>query len=202
MYNSYRVSRTGRTIQRRKVDTGTVIDPSKVQAYMEYLLNNGYVQLPRPLPAPDGTYLLVPDADIDVSHLLSKKVYADEFIASVLSTQNIFLTGTETVYIKLETKIDIDPNTNWDIFIGNAYNDSSQFIQYNIWDSQGILGPFVFLFVFCNGQYSITLLNAVVSQPDLQFAASYDTRTFLEITDTNGKVFVNPKVTLVSVGSE
>ena len=46
MYNSRYVSRTGRTIQRRKVDTGITIDPTKVNAYMEYLLNNGYVQLP------------------------------------------------------------------------------------------------------------------------------------------------------------
>ena len=104
MYNSRRVSRTGRTLQRRKVDTGMTIDPNKVKAYMEYLLNNGYVQLPQPAPSPDGTYLLVPNADLDVSHLMDYQIYAEHFITSVLSTQNIFLNGSETVYMELDIR--------------------------------------------------------------------------------------------------
>lgn len=204
MYNSRRVSRTGRTIQRRKVDTGITIDPTKVRAYMEYLLHNGYVQLPQPAPSPDGTYLLVPNADLDVSHLLSSTVYADEFIASVLAIYNIFLTGTETVYITLETRIDIDsPTSSPEIVISNYLTGSSSLAtNLDIRFERDSFGPVVFLFVFCNGRYSITLrrLNGLSEVSGVSLRDISSTRTFLKIEDSDSRVFVNPKVTLVSGG--
>ena len=85
MYNSRRLSRATRTLQRRKVDTGIAIDPSKVRAYMEYLLNNGYVQLPQPIPT-DGIYFFTPNLNLNVSDYISEKVYAEDLMTSVLST--------------------------------------------------------------------------------------------------------------------
>nr|AIY31255.1 hypothetical protein [Dromedary stool-associated circular ssDNA virus] len=206
MYNSRRVSRTGRTIQRRKVDTGITIDPTKVRAYLEYLLNNGYVQLPQPAPSPDGTYLLVPNADLDVSHLMSNRIYADEFIASVLAIYNIFLTGTETVYMTLETYLDIDqPTTSSEMQIVNYLTGSHNLItNYNFSFENPRTGPVVFLFVFCNGRYSITLqhLNGLSYVSGVDLSSNSVTRTSLGIDDSDSSVFIDPKVTLVSVGSE
>lgn len=205
MYNSRRVSRTGRTIQRRKVDTGITIDPTKVRAYMEYLLHNGYVQLPQPAPSPDGTYLLVPNADLDVSHLLSSTVYADEFIASVLAIYNIFLKGTETVYMKLETELDIDNESGYVLKIINAdpsKNYNKGFSLDPVYSS--FTKSFVFIFIFCNGLYSIALqsFNGQVNEFTGSFTEAQSKRTFLKIDDNDSTTFVNPKVTLVSVGSE
>lgn len=206
MYNSRRVSRTGRTIQRRKVDTGITIDPTKVRAYMEYLLNNGYVQLPQPAPSPDGTYLLVPNADLDVSHLMRQVTYADTFIQSVLSAQNIFLTGTETVYMILETRLDLDnaAPTGSEFSIVNYINNSSESLEFYITRADDNAGPFVFLYTFCNGQYSISLLHAgnASSYTTMKFDSSSQTRTKISIFDHDSRIYINPKVTLISVGSE
>lgn len=204
MYNSRRVSRTGRTIQRRKVDTGITIDPTKVRAYMEYLLHNGYVQLPQPAPSPDGTYLLVPNADLDVSHLLSSTVYADEFIASVLAIYNIFLKGTETVYMKLETTLDLDVEPGYVLKIINADPSNNYNKGFSLDPRFDYTGSFVFIFIFCNGLYSIALqsFNGQVTAFTCSFTEAQSRRTFLKIDDNDSTTFVNPKVTLVSVGSE
>lgn len=204
MYNSRRLSRSTRTLQRRKVDTGITIDPTKVQAYKNYLLNNGYVQLPRPpCPPPDGTYLFTSNADYDVSHLVSQTIYADEFIASVLSTQNISLTGTETVCIALETRIDIDsPTTSDEIVIANAWNNDCYSFDLNFNSANPNAGPFIFLFVYCNGQYSIipTYMNIVLSSVSVSLSSPSLKRTRLMIADSDSLHFINPKVTIVTVG--
>lgn len=49
-YNKNYFSRKGRTFIPKPVDPGFTIDPSKVEAYKEYCLNNGLIKFPPPIP--------------------------------------------------------------------------------------------------------------------------------------------------------
>ena len=156
MYNSRRVSRTGRTIQRRKVDTGITIDPTKVKAYAEYLLNNGYVQLPRPAPSPDGTYIFMPNLSLNVQNLMSTQIFAEDFIESVLSSQNIFLNGNETVYMELQTTLS---GANIDDYLLDIFNQASTTTPFITRISYGPVQSITLniAFIYCSGRYSIVL---------------------------------------------
>lgn len=55
-YNRNYFSRKGRTFIPKPLDPGFTIDPSKVEAYKEYCLNNGLITFPPPIsPTIDGT---------------------------------------------------------------------------------------------------------------------------------------------------
>ena len=164
MYNSRRLSRATRTLQRRKVDTGIAIDPSKVRAYMEYLLNNGYVQLPQPIPT-DGIYFFTPNLNLNVSDYMYEKVYAEDLMTSVLSTQNISLTGSETVYMIVHMNIKF-PSENFNSII-DVYNkpiagprDVLKY-QYNIQSGSELTSLILdVVFICCSGRYSIVILGS------------------------------------------
>lgn len=49
-YNRNYFSRKGRTFIPKPLDPGFTIDPSKVEAYKEYCLNNGLIKFPPPIP--------------------------------------------------------------------------------------------------------------------------------------------------------
>ena len=60
MYNDSYYSRRGRTIERKKIDNGQVINPNLVPVYYNYLKDNGMFPRPPTPPAPpvhvdDGT---------------------------------------------------------------------------------------------------------------------------------------------------
>lgn len=205
MYNSRRVSRTGRTIQRRKVDTGIAIDPSKVRAYMEYLLNNGYVQLPRPAPSPDGTYIFMPNLSLNVQNLMSKQIFAEDFMESVLSSQNIFLNGNETVYMELQTTISILAGM-YSLNIFNQATTTAPFItsiSYN--GAQSI--TLNIAFIYCSGRYSIVLRGSTfpnfdyidVGKSSNQPASS--TRSYIAF-GPSGVSLSNSVVTIITIGQD
>ena len=55
-YNRNYFSRRGRQFIPKPIDPGFTIDPSKVEAYKEYCLNNGLIKFPPPVPPTiDGT---------------------------------------------------------------------------------------------------------------------------------------------------
>lgn len=208
MYNSRYLSRSTRTLQRRKVDTGITIDPTKVQAYKNYLLNNGYVQLPRPpcppVPPPDGTYLFTSNADYNVSNLMSQQLYADDFISSVLSTQNISLTGTETVYIELQTSFTVATGYICKIIIA-VPSSASKFDAIEYASNRTSLS-LTLAFIYCNGQYSIVLRqwdSALNDPPAIANRPTSETRSFVYFgVGTSSATFGPSKVTTVAVGIE
>lgn len=159
MYNSRYVSRTGRTLHRRKVDTGIAIDPSKVEAYRDYLLNNGYVQLPQPTPpapSPDGSYTIMPSPSIDVEHLVSTQIFAEDFITSVLSSQGIFLNGNETVYMELQTTVSRPKSSQIVLDIFNQAPTTAPFITTITFNPDSTTNTtFNIAFIYCSGRYSI-----------------------------------------------
>ena len=64
MYNDSYYSRRGRTIERKKIDNGQVINPNLVPVYYNYLKDNGMFPRPPTPPAPpvhvdDGTCIAV-----------------------------------------------------------------------------------------------------------------------------------------------
>ena len=214
MYNSRRLSRATRTLQRRKVDTGIAIDPSKVRAYMEYLLNNGYVQLPQPIPT-DGIYFFTPNLNLNVSDYISEKVYAEDLMTSVLSTQNISLTGSETVYMIVHMNIKF-PSENFNSII-DVYNkpiagprDVLKY-QYNIQSGSELTSLILdVVFICCSGRYSIVILGSnsssslstVISKYSSE--ASTSQRTYFGYWPSTGYFDTSnpPKVTLLSIGRE
>ena len=50
MYNDSYYSRRGRTIERKKVDSGQVINPRLIPIYYNYLKDNGLFPAPPPAP--------------------------------------------------------------------------------------------------------------------------------------------------------
>lgn len=207
MYNSRRVSRTGRTIQRRKVDTGITIDPTRVRAYMEYLLNNGYVQLPRPPPSPDGTYIFMPNLSLNVQNLVSTQIFAEDFVESVLSSQNIFLNGNETVYMELQTTLSLS-NAYRSLDIFNQASTASPFITRIAFDPDGT-NPVTLniAFIYCSGRYSIVLRGSTfepfgllgVSKSSNQPASS--TRSYIAFGPSSVRLS-NSVVTIITIGQD
>lgn len=209
MYNSRRLSRSSRTLQRRKVDTGTVIDPSKVQAYLEYLLNNGYVQLPQPAPSPDGSYLFVANPDLPVPHLMSNQIIAQNFIASVLSTQNIYLNGSETVYMELQTTLNYPNDTSFTISIYNTSISSAKYITDIKFSPYYISSnTLTIAFIYCNGRYSIVLRGTSMPDPDgIEIDKNVNvpdpnTKTYIAFSPSASITFGTSKVTIATVGRE
>ena len=206
MYNSRRVSRTGRTIQRRKVDTGITIDPTKVKAYAEYLLNNGYVQLPRPAPSPDGTYIFMPNLSLNVQNLMSTQIFAEDFIESVLSSQNIFLNGNETVYMELQTTLS---GANIDDYLLDIFNQASTTTPFITRISYGPVQSITLniAFIYCSGRYSIVLrgstysgFNSIgVTKNSNQPASS--TRSYIAFGPSTFKLS-NSVVTIITIGQD
>lgn len=209
MYNSRRVSRTGRTIQRRKVDTGIAIDPTRVRAYMEYLLNNGYVQLPRPAPSPDGTYIFMPNLSLAVQNLVSKQIFAEDFVESVLSSQNIFLNGNETVYMELQTTLSTNSSlTSQIVEIFNQASTTAPFItRITFADTAVKTITFNIAFIYCSGRYSIVLRGSTfpnfdgieVSKSSNQPASS--TRSNIAFGPGTASLS-NSVVTIITIGQD
>lgn len=207
MYNSRRVSRTGRTIQRRKVDTGITIDPTRVRAYMEYLLNNGYVQLPQPAPSPDGIYIFMPNLSLNVQNLMSTQIFAEDFVESVLSSQNIFLNGNETVYMELQTTLSLS-NAYRSLDIFNQASTASPFITRIAFDPDGT-NPVTLniAFIYCSGRYSIVLRGSTfepfsllgVSKSSNSPASS--TRSYIAFGPSSVRLS-NSVVTIITIGQD
>lgn len=209
MYNSRRLSRTGRTIQRRKVDTGITIDPTKVKAYAEYLLNNGYVQLPQPAPSPDGTYIFMPNLSLNVQNLVSNQIIAEDFVESVLSSQGIFLNGNETVYMELQTTLsDNNPLSDDVLEIFNQASTIAPFItriNYSNPSNQSI--TLNIAFIYCSGRYSIVLRGSTfpsfsdigVGKSDNQPASS--TRSYIAFGPSSARL-KNSVVTIITIGQD
>lgn len=208
MYNSRRVSRTGRTIQRRKVDTGITIDPTRVRAYMEYLLNNGYVQLPRPPPSPDGTYIFMPNLSLNVQNLMSTQIFAEDFIESVLSSQNIFLNGNETVYMELQTTLSMPIGAFFSPVL-DIFNQASTITPFITRIKYGQVTNITLniAFIYCSGRYSIVLrgstysgFNSIeVSKNENQPASS--TRSYIAFGPSS-VTFKNSVVTIITIGQD
>lgn len=207
MYNSRRVSRTGRTIQRRKVDTGITIDPTKVNAYAEYLLNNGYVQLPRPAPSPDGTYIFMPNLSLGVQNLMSTQIFAEDFVESVLSSQNIFLNGNETVYMELQTTLTLSFSQFIPVLdIFNQAPTTTPFITRITYGNVSSITLNI-AFIYCSGRYSIVLRgstysgfdNIEVSKNSNQPASS--TRSYIAF-GPSAVMLKNSVVTIITIGQD
>lgn len=214
MYNSRRLSRSTRTLQRRKVDTGIAIDPSKVNAYMEYLLNNGYVQLPQPIPPADGSYLFLSHPDLNVIDLISPPsdseliIYAEDLIPAVLSSQNISLNGSETVYMEL--KISLKPGDS-DI-VADIYNTTTygpKFKTRYSFDSinEGAVN-FVIAFIYCNGRYAITFrrtpstdfTDLTITKPPSVINSTIPTFIYFTLPNLESMSIKEATVTLLTVG--
>ncbi|APG55806.1 Cap [Circular ssDNA virus sp.] len=214
MYNSRRLSRSTRTLQRRKVDTGIAIDPSKVRAYMEYLLNNGYVQLPQPIPT-DGSYFFTPNLNLSVIDYLSGRTFAEDLITSVLSTINVTLTGSETVYMIVHMNLKF-PSENMSCLI-DIYNKPiagpRDVLKYQYTNQTGgELNSLILdvVFICSGGRYSIVLLGANSSSSLSTFISKYSADASASIRSyfgywPNESYFDTsnpPKVTLLSIGRE
>lgn len=99
MYNDSYYSRRGRTIQRKKIDNGHVINPSLVPVYYNYLKDNGMFPAPPPSPpvhVDDGKYLSFDYSSSPISY---------SFPSSFTSVTNVVGTLLDSLGIDVDISI-------------------------------------------------------------------------------------------------
>lgn len=109
MYNDSYYSRRGRTIQRKKIDNGHVINPSLVPVYYNYLRDNGMFPSapPPPVHVDDGKCIAV-DYDNQEYSFPSSATFLGNALGTLLDTLGIDVDITKVDHIFLQISVTHD----------------------------------------------------------------------------------------------
>ncbi|UNQ75029.1 hypothetical protein [Porcine kirkovirus] len=141
MYNDSYYSRRGRTIQRKKIDNGHVINPSLVPVYYNYLRDNGmFPSAPAPpVHVDDGTCIAVeynkqeytfPSAYTPLANVLGTMLDSLGIDVDITTVDHIILslstTSTETHKRSLLFSRSVSDTTPPLFMIGSYYGDTAE----------------------------------------------------------------------------
>lgn len=141
MYNDSYYSRRGRTIERKKVDNGQVINPRLVPVYYNYLRDNGlFPSAPAPpIHVDDGTCIVVdydnqpytfPSVYTPLADALGTLLFNLGIDVDITTVDHIILsisvTSTDTYKRCLEISRSESASSVPECFIGSYYGDTAE----------------------------------------------------------------------------